>query len=501
MSKPHRTELERFRYWQGQLLRSRDFRDQTETEAQLLHWHTRALHNVYGVAFGMETSLVAKTVELTAIRLTCGLAYDCYGRELLLPETREIRVPRIPTEEERKKVEDAHRPVTATLVASYKDAGKYPRKDESSAVCLTGQCKPLLEEPLFRWEFTTGCYETYEGVPLAKIRYVTNQLTKEVRIIVDPDFVQPRARPLARPRMASGHTIAGNTTWRLWEVDVLHPSLSNNKGGMEKVPVGMQTWIDTTSAGFTELPCYFAWLQGPLWEEEGGFLIAPLTSITDVSLNGFTFRLLMPPLYRRAYKIAIASASVKGVKDKHLHEVVVRVDDVSQFRIDDLVTVDGKTQATIQAIEPANNTLTLDQQLGTMKSGSVLRTANIKPEQKSIRLESVQGLQPGSEVIISSGGNSGLVVSGEVRAQAIIESINRDTSTITLAQHPARSVDIRLEAHVSPAVWQIFNESFTTRFLPFAQRKGLYVCWLGIECAAARPLDCSVRPGVQTLCP
>ena len=41
-------ELQRLRYWQGQKLLSRDFRDQVSYESELRWWHNRALHNAYG---------------------------------------------------------------------------------------------------------------------------------------------------------------------------------------------------------------------------------------------------------------------------------------------------------------------------------------------------------------------------------------------------------------------------------------------------------------------
>jgi hypothetical protein len=53
-------ELQRLRYWQGQMLRSRDLRDQVATEAQLRWWHNRALHNVFGVASGFEVTRKVK---------------------------------------------------------------------------------------------------------------------------------------------------------------------------------------------------------------------------------------------------------------------------------------------------------------------------------------------------------------------------------------------------------------------------------------------------------
>src|SRR6516225_2672470 len=51
---PDARNLQRLRYWQGQMLRSRDFRDQLAIEGQLRCWHNRAMHNAFGVASGFK---------------------------------------------------------------------------------------------------------------------------------------------------------------------------------------------------------------------------------------------------------------------------------------------------------------------------------------------------------------------------------------------------------------------------------------------------------------
>jgi len=88
MSAPDRPELQRLRYWQGQMLRSRDFRDQAAIEAQLRWWHNRALHNAFGVVEGMEV-----TQDASSVMVGRGLAYDCFGRELILVQEESIAVP------------------------------------------------------------------------------------------------------------------------------------------------------------------------------------------------------------------------------------------------------------------------------------------------------------------------------------------------------------------------------------------------------------------------
>src|SRR4030095_3370535 len=129
MSIPKQVELERLRYWHGQRLRSRDFRDQTAIEAQLRWWHNRALHNTFGVSLGLRVSPVPASGSLTAVRVTCGLAYDCFGRELILQDTREIPVPTPPPRQGNLQVPPM------TLLLRYKDSAQFLQRNDLASVC------------------------------------------------------------------------------------------------------------------------------------------------------------------------------------------------------------------------------------------------------------------------------------------------------------------------------------------------------------------------------
>ena len=94
----------------GQKL-GRDFRDQLAREAQLRWWHNRALHKSFGVSHGFAVSAVIDAGEFVAVSVTCGVAYDCFGRELTLPDNSGLTyLPRY-----RKRIK-------RHLVASYKRA-------------------------------------------------------------------------------------------------------------------------------------------------------------------------------------------------------------------------------------------------------------------------------------------------------------------------------------------------------------------------------------------
>jgi hypothetical protein len=274
MSKPPQVELERLRYWQGQRLRARDFRDQLAIETQLRWWHNRALHNVFGVSLGFDVSPVLQSGTLTAVRVTCGLAYDCFGRELILQETREVPVPTAPLSQGNRQV------TLITLLLRYKEAAQFLQRNDLAAVCLSCSGSSFQEEPDFVWKPTDGVQLT-DGVPIAQVNFDNQQ------VIFDHQFREPISRPLARPYLASGATLSGHTVWEPWLVEV----------SKRPILIGLQTQIDTSAAGFTHTPCYFAWLQGALRDEQGQLLLFPyFANITEASPTGFIFRFLVPSL-------------------------------------------------------------------------------------------------------------------------------------------------------------------------------------------------------------
>jgi hypothetical protein len=117
-------------------------------------------------------------------------------------------------------------------------------------------------------------------VPLKKLIVGHNPPLED---LPSPPFI----RPLSRPQLGSGSTVPGNTPWELWT------SGSGLQRGQEVY--GVQTKIDTSAAGFTDAPCYFAWLQGNVFNPQSRRLARALfTSIAEESVNSFVFRIAFP---------------------------------------------------------------------------------------------------------------------------------------------------------------------------------------------------------------
>ena len=210
-------DLERQRYWQGQRLESRDLDDQLADEAQRRWWHNRAIHNAYGVVSGYlpkrdengELILIED-----AVCISSGLAYDCFGRALELLEDRPSPLPA---------------------------AGQ-----SGGWTLLVSAATPNGGEPELRWR-PTRKLDLRHGVPLLRLDEELSEIAS---------LRPPAARPLARPRIGHGATVAGKTAWRDWQIPraVVGDRFSAFRG--------IEVTIDTSAAGFTEVPCYFAWLQG-----------------------------------------------------------------------------------------------------------------------------------------------------------------------------------------------------------------------------------------------
>jgi hypothetical protein len=245
---PLRYELQRLRHQQGELLRSRDFRDQGTVEAELRWWHNRALHNAYGVACGLEVQQ-----DGTSIHVAPGLAYDCFGRELLLTHAITLEIPASSA--------------PGTLLVRYRETrGECEPRGRLCSCSSSADAPQHLE---FRWLEATMRFDPRDGVPLPM------SSPSAVPVI--------RLRALRRPHVGTGATSPASSAWELWT-----DSLDGKR-------LGFQITVDTSAAGFTNTPCYFASLEGPRWElvaadpDENKVVVSD--HIVDASATGFTFRL------------------------------------------------------------------------------------------------------------------------------------------------------------------------------------------------------------------
>lgn len=245
------TELERVRYWQGQLLASGDLETQLRVDQEMRRLHNRAVHQAYGVAIGLtlerdETTSEIKLDEEGRVNLFCGMAYDCAGRELILQSNRAIPLP-------------PQFPMTLVIT-----------RDGASTDGIA-----------LNWKEPQAVNANTE---IALATLIDGGLPPEA----DPFFRQVVARPLARPRLATGQTIPGETAWQPWKIG--------------ETEVGVKVEIDTSAAGFTRSPHYFA--EVVPGKPSADFVPAWFASIADQTTQGFTFQLMLRRITRESLDIA-----------------------------------------------------------------------------------------------------------------------------------------------------------------------------------------------------
>jgi hypothetical protein len=265
MSTVEARELERLRYHQGQTLRGVDFRDQRRIDEQLVAWHNRALHNVYGVAKKIMDGLKVNFKQGQAyVDVQSGLAYDCFGRPLIRCD--ETRVP----------LSELIEPMYL-VIRHKKDCGCC-QSEHPPGSCFPPHHSLVAEDTELLW-LPTKNFSFRDGVPLARTRVVSGVID------LDALFVAPAARALARPRISSGTTIPGATTWEVSELVISLPFTE------------VRVKVDTSSAGFTTVPEYFASLQGPLTilDPTGAVRVLCLhfDHIERTRIDGFVFSFLI----------------------------------------------------------------------------------------------------------------------------------------------------------------------------------------------------------------
>lgn len=281
-------DFERFIYRQGQLLASRDFRDQGRMEAARRWMHNSAMHNAWGVAVGYEFSLPEDSEvegeeerpsniweDGQPLTVQPGIAYDCFGRELILPKAVTYSRGDLPDSPAEQGV------FNVFLVASYREPGRQPARIH----CAGSASSAAFPPPLLRWKLERDVHYGLE-VPILFVTFTENgpQVQR---------YAASQLHPQARPRIASGQTVPGQTAWRTWTVLI--------ENGEESL--GLEVDIDTSDAGFQRTPCYFAWLTWPLFAlledsslPEMDLQLSPFTNLANEKPDSFTFRVFSSEL-------------------------------------------------------------------------------------------------------------------------------------------------------------------------------------------------------------
>lgn len=270
---------DRITYRDGQLLTARDLNDEQQRHLRLRAAHNRYLHATWGIALGFSVQLLASN---DAVAVTAGYAIDEAGGDLVL--SRSVAVP-LPTVQGPEMF-------VLTIAAGEVVSSCGPR--QSADIC---QNEVDSARPNFQWRRPLEARFGME-VPLAAVTVAGGLAQGGLNL-----RVRRYARPDVRPHMGFDTTDAGSTGWAVWGLDT-------------KTTIGVDVMVDTTTAGFHQVPQYFAVLRGdfsnragepelfdlPVWAtgNQAGFSPGNLGFIAATYVDHFVYRVpcVGPPFKR-----------------------------------------------------------------------------------------------------------------------------------------------------------------------------------------------------------
>jgi hypothetical protein len=266
--------LERPAFFDGQRLEADDLAALYDFHRELRWLHNRALHN-WGIAVGFGVRGAKGSREVT---VAPGYAIDCQGHDLVLSAPMTLAVPAVAGA-------GAGGPAVYYLTASYVEDADLPPSESRDAECEGRGAVRRTEAPLVRWQ------DPRSVIPENRWRRGWDIVLAAVQVLdcalaAAPSLAERRsARPETQPFVAAGNTRASSTVW----------SFYSSGSGI----AGIQTTVDTSSAGFQKTPAYTAQIVGTrvLKAAVGsakGQLVDGFGSIVSPTASGFVFRLLMP---------------------------------------------------------------------------------------------------------------------------------------------------------------------------------------------------------------
>jgi hypothetical protein len=260
---------DRVTFREGQRLTARDLADDRANRARVRRLHVRHLHETWGIATGFDVQPAGPA----AVAVGPGHAIDSSARDLLLSSSLVVPVPA------------AKGPQLFVLVATYLADCAFPAEAARAGACLTSPLHPRRERAAFAWRTPTDL-EPGPMVPICHVVVENGAIQGSVGT-----RVRRYARRLVRPFMASGRTDVPSDAWSDWW----------HANGF----YGQEQHVDTSDAGFTATPQYFAQLV-PMKPSPGhtdAEVLAALAGahghIRSPARDGFEFRAVVRENFMR----------------------------------------------------------------------------------------------------------------------------------------------------------------------------------------------------------
>jgi hypothetical protein len=256
-----RPQPQRIAWFDGSALTHRDLADAIEHEARMLELHVRAVHDTFGIAFGLTTSL---STDRRSVVVQRGLAYTCRGASLVMLQSATIAAP--PASMSGAAFD------LVLMRATPPAACAIPEVDCAGArirAHATLQWLSVDDASTHR----CACGAPDDAVHLGRF-------TRSGHTLSTPDNSPRRGvhAPI-RPHVVSGLTRPGALTWKQSNYD-------------------LYAEVDTSAGGFTGSPAYFVSIASPLpWS---GGLVAPFVSVGQATATHFNVHVMIvakPPAF------------------------------------------------------------------------------------------------------------------------------------------------------------------------------------------------------------
>ncbi|GAA1061427.1 hypothetical protein [Agromyces bracchium] len=220
------------RFFAGQLLTADDLNAEQDVDTGLRRLHNRMLHG-WGIAAGLA---VTGGRGGTSVTVGAGYALDAAGRELVVPDARVAAIPAVAG-----GVDGG--PIRFTLVLRWRDDDE-AAVDTRPGACATEGAVRRDDGPALEWR-EPGQVSAGIHVVLADVD------VQSCRLLGPPDDSGRRLlNPPPTPYAGSGATVAGETVWRV-------------RSAQGVAPWALWTDVDTSEAGFGDIPAYVARIVGP----------------------------------------------------------------------------------------------------------------------------------------------------------------------------------------------------------------------------------------------
>ena len=262
-------DLTRPDFFDGQRLDATDLSSIYEFHRALRWLHNRALHD-WGIAsgFGVGGKKGGREVVVAP-----GYAIDCMGHDIVLSTSTSVVLPAVsgaPT----------GGPMLLYLTASWLDDDAIDASETRDGVCAEGGAVRRPERPRLRFQNPrdprAGDDRFRRGLDLV----LASVLVQDCKLAAAPSLAERRdAHPATQPYVFADSTPAGATSWRFFPAS----------GPAQ----GVETIIDTSSAGFTRAPAYSAHVVGARSLAANGPVIDGFTSIVAPTATSFTLRMTL----------------------------------------------------------------------------------------------------------------------------------------------------------------------------------------------------------------